>query len=249
MEMLRLKREGRRRPRAWRSSSTLARFGAVFASRAGNADLETLSFLFGDPYAVTWAEVVTIGALGVAVVAWMRLAGRALFAVVTDEDWSRVAGLPVGPLSVALAALTAGVIIAGMRVSGSLLIAARLVSGRVGAADRTLSGTSGSPWQIGAVVRVGLTLARPPISRRRSIVFVARRCLDGAPRSHGTASLSYAHDGVLSSGVEVGDLRSRYTRTRRRPWTSSRTGMPLALPTRRGRTNLPQISAYRNLPS
>ena len=45
-----------------------------------------------------------------------RRAG-AVHAVVTDEDWSRVAGLPVGALSVALAALT-GVIVAGMRVVG-----------------------------------------------------------------------------------------------------------------------------------
>ena len=71
--------------------------------------METLPDPLGDPYAVTWSGVGTIVTLGAVVVAVMRLSSRALFAVVTDEDWSRVAGLPVGPLSVALAALTAGV--------------------------------------------------------------------------------------------------------------------------------------------
>jgi zinc transport system permease protein len=177
VEMLRLKRKAA-------GDLALALFfyvgialGAVFASRAGNADLETLSFLFGDPYAVTWAEVVTIGALGMAVVAWMRLAGRALFAVVTDEDWSRVAGLPVGPLSVALAALTAGVIIAGMRVVGVLLIAAMMVLPVASAQliARSFRGTLRLAVAIGAVSSlVGLALARPlDLAPGGSIVFVA----------------------------------------------------------------------------
>ena len=175
VEMLRLKRKAA-------GDLALALFfyvgialGAVFASRAGNADLE--SFLFGDPYAVTWAEVVAIGALGMAVVAWMRLAGRALFAVVTDEDWSRVAGLPVGPLSVALASLTAGVIIAGMAVVGVLLIAAMMVLPVASAQliARSFRGTLRLAVAIGAVSSlVGLTLARPlDLAPGGSIVFVA----------------------------------------------------------------------------
>ena len=151
--------------------------GAVFASRAGDVELETLSYLFGDPYAVTWVGVVTIVVLGAAVVAAMGLAGRALFAVVTDEDWSRVAGLPVGPLSVALAALTAGVIVAGMKIVGILLIAAMMVLPVASAQlmARSFRGTLRLAIAIGAVSSlIGLTLARPlDIAPGGAIVFVA----------------------------------------------------------------------------
>lgn len=151
--------------------------GAVFASRAGDVELETLSYLFGDPYAVTWVGVVTIVVLGAAVVAAIGLAGRALFAVVTDEDWSRVAGLPVGPLSVALAALTAGVIVAGMKIVGILLIAAMMVLPVASAQlmARSFRGTLRLAVAIGAVSSlIGLTLARPlDIAPGGAIVFVA----------------------------------------------------------------------------
>lgn len=151
--------------------------GAVFASRAGDVELETLSYLFGDPYAVTWVEVVTIAVLGTAVVVAMGVAGRALFAVVTDEDWSRVAGLPVGPLSIALAALTAGVIVAGMKIVGVLLIAAMMVLPVASAQlmARSFRGTLRLAVAIGAVSSlVGLTLARPlDLAPGGSIVFVA----------------------------------------------------------------------------
>jgi len=151
--------------------------GAVFASRAGDVELETLSYLFGDPYAVTWVGVVTIVVLGAAVVAAIGLAGRALFAVVTDEDWSRVAGLPVGPLSVALAALTAGVIVAGMKIVGILLIAAMMVLPVASAQlmARSFRGTLRLAIAIGAVSSlIGLTLARPlDIAPGGAIVFVA----------------------------------------------------------------------------
>jgi zinc transport system permease protein len=151
--------------------------GAVFASRAGALELETLPYLFGDPYAVTWSGVGTIVMLGVVVVAAMRLSSRALFAVVTDEDWSRVAGLPVGPLSVALAALTAGVIVAGMRIVGILLIAAMMVLPVASAQliARSFRGTLRFAVAIGAVASlVGLTIARPlDIAPGGAIVFVA----------------------------------------------------------------------------
>jgi zinc transport system permease protein len=151
--------------------------GAVFASRAGGVELETLGFLFGDPYAVTAEGVVTITALGVAVLIAMRLAGRAVFAIVTDEDWARTAGLPVGPLSVSLAAMTAGVIVAGMRIVGVLLIAAMMVLPVASAQlmARSFRATLRLSMAIGAISSlVGLTLARPlDVAPGGSIVFVA----------------------------------------------------------------------------
>jgi zinc transport system permease protein len=151
--------------------------GAVLASRAGGLELETLPYLFGDPYAVTWTGVATIVALGVLVVVAMRFAARALFAIVTDEDWSKVTGLPVGPLSVALAALTAAVIVAGMRIVGILLIAAMMVLPVASAqlVARSFRGTLRASVAIGAVSSFGgLAIARPlGLTAGGSIVFVA----------------------------------------------------------------------------
>jgi zinc transport system permease protein len=52
---------------------------------------------------------------------------RSLFAVVTDEEWSRAAGLPVNGLNSLLAVLTAVAVVAAMRIVGILLVAAMMV--------------------------------------------------------------------------------------------------------------------------
>jgi zinc transport system permease protein len=57
----------------------------------------------------------------------MFLFGRAMFAIVTDEDWATVAGLPVSALNSMLAVLTACAVVAAMRIVGILLIAALMV--------------------------------------------------------------------------------------------------------------------------
>jgi len=92
---------------------------------AGVEDLEI--YLFGDPLAISVSGLVAVLMIGSVVavgVWWLR---RVLFAIVTDEDWARVEGLPVDTLSVALAGLTAAVIVAGMKVVGLLLVAALMV--------------------------------------------------------------------------------------------------------------------------
>jgi zinc transport system permease protein len=101
--------------------------GAVFASRGGDLDLETLPYLFGDPYTASPAGVALIVAMGAALAAWILLVRRVLFAVVTDEEWARVAGLPVDVVNIVLAGATAAVVVVGMRVVGILLIAALTV--------------------------------------------------------------------------------------------------------------------------
>jgi zinc transport system permease protein len=97
--------------------------GVVFAAKAGDLDLETLPYLFGDPLQMSTgglAAVLVVGAI-VAIGIWSLR--RVLFAVVSDEGWARVEGLPVDTLGVALAALTAAV----MKVVGLLLMAALMV--------------------------------------------------------------------------------------------------------------------------
>jgi zinc transport system permease protein len=101
--------------------------GVVLVSMGPGLNANILSYLFGQPLTVTTQEVFVIFGLGVAIAAAMLVFRRALFAIVTDEDWSDVAGLPVSTLNSLLAVLTACAIVAAMRIVGILLIAALMV--------------------------------------------------------------------------------------------------------------------------
>ena len=92
----------------------------------------------------------------------MLVLRRGLFAVVTDEDWSRVAGLPVGLLNTVLAVIVAASVVAAMRIVGLLLVAAMMVlpvaSGQLLA--RSFRGT------LGGVSRSALHRSSPDWPRR-----------------------------------------------------------------------------------
>jgi len=101
--------------------------GAVFANASGGLGTSIIGFLFGQPLTVGHSEVIVILLLGSLVVGLVVALRRVLFAVVTDEDWSGVAGLPVGGVNALLAVLTAVAIVASMQIVGILLIAALMV--------------------------------------------------------------------------------------------------------------------------
>jgi zinc transport system permease protein len=101
--------------------------GVVLVSLSGGFNASILTYLFGQPLTVDASEVVTILVLGGVITVTVYMLDRVLFAVVSDEDWSRVAGLPVGPINAFLAIVTACAVVAAMRVVGILLIAAMMV--------------------------------------------------------------------------------------------------------------------------
>jgi zinc transport system permease protein len=101
--------------------------GVVLVSLGGGLNANLLTYLFGQPLTVNDSEIGVILVLGAVIVASMIGLRRVLFAVVTDEDWSRVAGLPVGFVNKVLAVLTATAVVAAMRIVGILLIAAMMV--------------------------------------------------------------------------------------------------------------------------
>jgi zinc transport system permease protein len=101
--------------------------GVVLVSLAGGLNASLLTYLFGQPLTVNDSEIWVILGLGVGIVVAMLGLRRVLFAVVTDEEWSRIAGLPVGLMSNLLAVLTAVAVVAAMRIVGILLIAAMMV--------------------------------------------------------------------------------------------------------------------------
>lgn len=101
--------------------------GAVLANAKGGLGTSIIGFLFGQPLTVDAPEVIVILLLGSLVVGLVISLRRVLFAVVTDEDWSSVAGLPVRSMNGLLAVLTAVAVVAAMQVVGILLIAALMV--------------------------------------------------------------------------------------------------------------------------
>ena len=101
-------------------------YGGIAASRsATNTNLQP--YLFGSILTATANDVWTIVALGAGIAVAMAIAGRALFAVVLDEDSARVAGIPARALNALLAVLTAVTVVAAMRIVGVLLVAALMV--------------------------------------------------------------------------------------------------------------------------
>jgi zinc transport system permease protein len=101
--------------------------GVVLVSRGGGLDASVLEFLFGQLLTVNAGELAVIALLGAAIVATILALRRVLFAVVTDEEWARVAGLPTRTLNNLLAVLTATAVVAAMQIVGILLIAALMV--------------------------------------------------------------------------------------------------------------------------
>lgn len=137
--------------------------GAVLSSRATGADADVVPWLFGSILTVTPGDVWTVVALGAFIAASVAVAGRALLAVVLDEEAARVAGLPVDALNTLLAVLASVTVVAAMRVVGVLLVAALMVlpvaSSRLLARSFRATLLSAAAVGAGSVV-VGLWLAR-----------------------------------------------------------------------------------------
>lgn len=151
--------------------------GVVLISAGDGLNASVLTYLFGQPLTVDRAEVGAIVGLGIGVVAIVIVLRRALFSVVSDEEWSRVAGLPVGGLNALLAVLVAVVVVAAMQIVGILLIAAMMVLPVAAAQQvtRSFRGTLGAAVAFGAgSAVVGLAVARvAEVAAGGTIVLVA----------------------------------------------------------------------------
>jgi zinc transport system permease protein len=120
-------------------------------------------YLFGQPLTASAEDVLLIVTLGAAIIGAILATRRVLFAVVTDEEWSSVARLPVGVLNSLLAILAACAVVVGMKIVGILLIAAMMVlpvaSGQLLA--RSFRGTLAWSAAVGMFASVtGLAAAR-----------------------------------------------------------------------------------------
>jgi zinc transport system permease protein len=136
--------------------------GVVVSAKA-DAGPTAAQYLFGQILTVDSEEVAVVVGIGVAIAVTLAVFGRALFAIVLDEESARVAGIPVDTCNTVLAALTAATVVAAMRVVGVLLVAALMVLpvASVRLFARSFRATIvGSAALGGVVVIAGLTAAR-----------------------------------------------------------------------------------------
>lgn len=151
--------------------------GVVLVSAADELNANVTSYLFGQILTVERSEVVMICVLGLAIAATIGVCGRALFAMAVDEEWARVAGLPVAGLNTALAVLTALTVVISMRAVGLLLVAALMVVPVAAAQLLARSQTAILWWSVAvgvASVVIGLALARAAgVAPGGTIVLVA----------------------------------------------------------------------------
>jgi zinc transport system permease protein len=136
--------------------------GVVLVSRAGALDVNLFQYLFGSILTVTRSDLWTVVGLGAGSLLTIGLLYRGFVAVVLDEEGSRVAGIRVDLLNVAVSVLAALTVALSMRTVGLLLIAALMVlpviaANRIG---RSLFATLVLSMAVGVgSVVTGLTIA------------------------------------------------------------------------------------------
>ncbi|HEU5109136.1 MAG TPA: metal ABC transporter permease [Micromonosporaceae bacterium] len=101
--------------------------GVVLVSRAPAGVRNLDAYLFGSITTTSWSDVALFAVLTAVVLLVTTVLGRALFSVSNDEEFARATGLPVVPLNLLLAVLTAFTVVIAMRVIGVLLVSALMV--------------------------------------------------------------------------------------------------------------------------
>jgi zinc transport system permease protein len=103
--------------------------GGVFlvALSSGKTNANLIAYLFGSPLTTSGEDLIVMVALGAVVLAVALLLRPWLFAICQDEEFARVAGLPVRWLNLLLAVTTAVTVTVAMRAVGLLLVSAMMV--------------------------------------------------------------------------------------------------------------------------
>ncbi len=99
----------------------------VLASLARSYDVRLLTYLFGNILVVTREETLLSLGLMVFTLAMLSRFGEALLFVAFDEESAQASGLRIKVLKLLLSALTALLVVIGMRMVGLLLVSALMV--------------------------------------------------------------------------------------------------------------------------
>jgi zinc transport system permease protein len=124
--------------------------GVVIISKSPDGTPANLmKYLFGSILTTQRTDLYVFAGLAllIAVTTW-ALRPR-LFAVANDEEYARAVGIPVVPLNIVLAVLTATTVVVAMRVVGLLLISALMIVPNAAGQLVARSFSSGLRWAIG----------------------------------------------------------------------------------------------------
>ncbi|HEX5597107.1 MAG TPA: metal ABC transporter permease [Micromonosporaceae bacterium] len=101
--------------------------GVLLVGLSDSSSAALTSYLFGALTTTNATDLITIAVLGAVILVTMIVLRPALFAICHDEEYARVAGLPVRALNLLLAVATAVTVTLAMRTVGLLLISALMV--------------------------------------------------------------------------------------------------------------------------
>lgn len=101
--------------------------GIVVLSLTEGVRVDLMGYLFGDMLAVTQADLLTVYAGGIAVLAVLATIWRALIALTVHEELARAEGVPVQVVRLVFTLLLAALVAVAMKIVGVLLVVALLV--------------------------------------------------------------------------------------------------------------------------
>ncbi len=101
--------------------------GIVIASIAGGFNVDLMSYLFGSILTIGMTEFVVSIVISCVVIVFILLFYHDLFAMTFDEESARTLGIKVDRYNYFFAAVSAFVVVVGMRVVGLLLVAALMI--------------------------------------------------------------------------------------------------------------------------
>jgi zinc transport system permease protein len=132
--------------------------GVVLISQApGGTPSNLNAYLFGAITTTTTSDLVVFAVLSAIVLLVTHGLGRYLFAVSNDEEYATASGLPVLPLNLLLAVMTAVTVVVSMRVVGLLLISALMIVPI--ATAQLVAGSFRATVAIGTVIGVAVSIA------------------------------------------------------------------------------------------
>lgn len=132
--------------------------GVVLISQApGGTPSNLNAYLFGAITTTSETDLVAFGVLSAIVLLVTHGLGRYLFAVSNDEEYATASGLPVLPLNLLLAVMTAVTVVVSMRVVGLLLISALMIVPI--ATAQLVTGSFRATVLVGTVIGVAVSVA------------------------------------------------------------------------------------------
>jgi zinc transport system permease protein len=132
--------------------------GVVLISQApGGTPGNLNAYLFGAITTTSEQDLIVFAVLSAIVLLVTHGLGRYLFAVSNDEEYATASGLPVLPLNLLLAVVTAVTVVVSMRVVGLLLISALMIVPI--ATAQLLTGSFRATVLLGTVLGVAASVA------------------------------------------------------------------------------------------